>query len=116
MQHLSYGNNNELVVNFIDPVLMLAHYLSYHRHRGCSEWIAEFRIKVTPDSKYYGTQYLETCITGNGERLTHDQALAIVYGYEREPGEENPDLAKFEAELLFSEWEELGPSPEVASE
>lgn len=81
-----------------------------------AEWIAEFRIKVTPDSKYYGTQYMETSITGNGERLTHNQALAIVYCYERGTDEENPDLAKFESDLLFKEWEELGPSPEFASE
>ena len=73
-------------------------------------------MKVTPDSKYYGTQYMEARITGNGETLTHDQALAIVYGYERGAGEQNPDLAKFESDLLFKEWRELGPSPEFASE
>ena len=128
MEKMSFGNDSELVSNYIDPDAMLSHYLNWHRHHNHSNWMAEYRIKIVPDVeiKYGGSFYIETDIIGNGERFTHEQALQIVYDYESQTDPEAPSMepdetyqyrgGRFESYLSFNRWYELGPSPEYAGQ
>ena len=113
MERMSFSNNSELVSNYIDQEAMLAHYLNWHQHNGHSEWVAEYRIKVVPDQPYYGTWYIESAIVGGDERLTFDEALEFVRGYE---GQADPALLELPdnrvvGRLYYDRWPTLGMSP-----
>ena len=114
MRKMSFGNNGELVSNYIDWEAMLSQFLNWYRHENCSDWMAEYRIKVVPDAEYYGTWYIESAIVGNSQRLTRNEALQIVYGYESQsaPDTTNLDLLQFASHLMHDRWPQLGPSPE----
>lgn len=116
MRKMLFGNNGELVANYIDWEAMLSHFLNWYCHEDCSNWIAEYRIKVVPDAEYYGTWYIESAIVGNNRRLTCDEALQIVHGYESQADPGVPDLAsiQFTSHLMYERWAHLGPSPKYA--
>ncbi|MBE7386313.1 MAG: hypothetical protein F6J95_033605 [Leptolyngbya sp. SIO1E4] len=116
MKRMSFGNNGELVSNYIDWEAMLSQFLNWYRHEDCSDWIAEYRIKVVPNAEYYGTWYIESEIVGNHQRLTRDEALQIVHGYERQfdPATPNLDSFQFASHLMHDRWARLWPSPEYA--
>ena len=114
MRKMSFGNNSELVSNYIDWEAMLSQFLNWYRHENCSEWMAEYRIKVVPNAEYYGTWYIESAIVGNNERLTRDQALQIVHDYESQsaPDTMNLNSSQFASHLMHNRWPQLGPLPE----
>ncbi|MEM6840400.1 MAG: hypothetical protein AAF609_26660 [Cyanobacteria bacterium P01_C01_bin.120] len=116
MREMSFSNNSELVTNYIDWDAMLSQFLNWYRHEDCSDWIAEYRIKVVPNAEYYGTWYIESAIVGNHQRLTRDEALQIVYGYESQSNLDPPSLdsGQFASHLMHTRWAQLGPSPEYA--
>ena len=116
MRKMSFGNNGELVSNYIDREAMLSQFLNWYRHEDHADWIAEYRIKVVPNAEYYGTWYIESVIVGNQQRLTREEALQIVYGYESQVNSDAPDLesGRFEGYLSMERWAQLGPSPEYA--
>ena len=128
MKEINFGNDSELVINYIDPDAMLTHYLNWHRHKGHENWIAEYHMKSDPSAPilFGGKWYIETAIVGDGERLTHMQALQIVHEYESRIDPETPSMDpvgpdethkwRYERGDLFEEhlrrrWHKLGPSP-----
>ena len=107
----------EVTTNFIDPEAMLSQFLNYHRHDGYSNWTAQYRIRVDPTGEYYGTWHWEAEIIGNGERLTREEALAVVHEYESQANPETPSLEdNFSGYLLHNRWASLGPSSEHEGE
>jgi hypothetical protein len=116
MQKMSFGNSGELVANYIDWEAMLSHFLNWYRHGGHSDWIAEYRIKIVPDAEYYGTWYIDSAIVSNNQRLTQDEALQIVHGYESQshPDTPNLDSGQFASHLMHKRWAHLGPSSAFA--
>jgi len=116
MNRMSFGNNGELVSNYIGWEAMLSQFLNWYRHEDCADWMAEYRIKVVPDAEYYGTWYNESAIVGSNQRLTRDEALQIVYGYESQSDPDTPNLVsgRFASHLMHDRWARLGPSPEYA--
>ncbi|MEO1211632.1 MAG: hypothetical protein AAFX78_19185 [Cyanobacteria bacterium J06638_20] len=118
MRKMSFGNNGELVSNYIDWEAMLSQFLNWYRHEDHSDWIAEYRIKVVPNAEYYGTWYIESAIVSNQQCLTRDEALQIVYGYESQVNSDAPDLesGRFEGYLSMERWAQLGPSPKYVEQ
>ena len=117
MRRMSFGNNGELVSNYIDWEAMLSHFLNWYRHADCSDWQAEYRIKVLPDAAYYGTWYIESAIVGNQQRLSRKEALQVVHDYESQTEPNTPplDSGHFASHLMHHRWPQLGPSPDYAA-
>lgn len=104
MRKMSFGNNGELVTNYIDWDAMLSQFLNWYRHANYSDWLAEYRIKVVPNAEYYSTWYIESAIVGNHQRLTRDEAMQIVHGYESQANADTPSLdsGQFASYLMYS--------------
>ncbi|MEL7316311.1 MAG: hypothetical protein AAFN08_15415 [Cyanobacteria bacterium J06559_3] len=115
---MSFGNNGELVSNYIDGEAMLSQFLNWYRHEDYSDWTAEYRIKVVPNADYYGTWYIESAIVGNQQRLTREEALQIVHNYESAIDPDTPSLesGQFEWHLRMERWAQLGPSSEYRAQ
>ena len=77
---------------------------------------ANSRLATAYALVHYGTWYIESAIVGNNRRLTCDEALQIVHGYESQSDPDIPALAssQFTSHLMYERWTHLGPSPKYA--
>ena len=95
MQRTSFAHDAEFAINDIYPMAMLAHYLNRHHHEDWDRWQTEYKIWVPAHSnmRYGGEVFIDSQIVGRNEkRLSHDQALQIIYDYEAQANPDTPCL------------------------